>query len=119
MAHRGVHEQAPYAVVLAILTWASNTWNFFDGHHLSVGVDVEALPADRFMHALENWFIQDSVHTAEYVKARDNSRAKLMQAYNGANAEHSGVASDDFTQLPYEYTQQSETGFEGLEPPMG
>lgn len=57
MALRG-GPRTPYDAVVHLVTWATARWHYIDGYCLRVGLDLNALPADRVLNVIFSLMVE-------------------------------------------------------------
>lgn len=92
-----------------------------------MGVDLEDLWAPRFINAVCELFVQDSMHEKEMLQHRDSLRAIILQRTESYNSdEQFGMSNDDHRPAPMgplpnlpPLTEMTTDGYVGLDPPVG
>lgn len=107
-------------------------WEFHDGYYLSKGVDLHRLvlelDPDRLMNLFEVIIFEDTMENAKTDDERSKSRTKLINLRERGTIEYEhGWTNDDTNWQPDRakpkpmptYTEPTDTGYPGLEAPVG
>lgn len=92
-----------------------------------MGVDLENLWAPRFIHAVCELYVQDSMYEKEMLQHRDALRVTILRQTESYNSdEQFGMSNDDRGHTPMgplpnlpPLTEMTTDGYVGLDPPVG
>ena len=76
----GAVQRNPYDTVLEICRWAAAQWPWLDGRALLAGVDIETLPARRFIHVVVAYMRERGMETKEEVEVHNKMHGAILES---------------------------------------